>query len=176
MVILGLDISLNRTGYFVFESDNMKVLDYGGIPNEGSEEEKLLNIYNIITDVVKKYKPSGCGIEKEFASRNPDTLMKLSHCHGTCLLVLAQYNIKYTYYPVMTLKSQTLEEMKLKKEDGTRKTGDEMKMEVAEKIFKIFGKEQFTKPFKTDETDAASAAYVYFKVKGMDLKKKKKRR
>ena len=48
MVILGLDISLNRTGYFVFESDNMKILKYGGIPKEGSEEEKLLNIYNII--------------------------------------------------------------------------------------------------------------------------------
>ena len=48
MVILELDISLNRTGYFIFESDNMKILKYGGIPKEGSEEEKLLNIYNII--------------------------------------------------------------------------------------------------------------------------------
>lgn len=178
MIILGLDISLNRTGYFVFESDNMKILDYGGIPNKGTEEEKLLNIYNIITDIVNKYKPIGCGIEKEFASRNPDTLMKLSHCHGTCLLILAQNNIKYTYYPVMTLKSQTLEGLKLKKEDGTKKTGDELKEEVAEKIFEIFGKEQFIKPFKTDETDAASAAYVYFKLKGEDIVKtnKKKRK
>ena len=180
MVILGLDISLNRTGYFVFESDNMKILSYGGIPNEGSEEEKLLNIYNIINNIIKEYKPTGCGIEKEFASRNPDTLMKLSHCHGVCLLLLSQNNIKYTYYPVMTLKSQTLEGITLKKEDGTRKTGDELKEEVAEKIFEIFGKEQFIKPFKTDETDAASAAYVYMKLKGLDIikenKKKKKKK
>jgi len=176
MKILGLDISLNRTGYFIFESDNMKVLDYGGIPNDGSEEEKLLNIYNIINNIVNTYNPVGCGIEKEFASKNPDTLMKLSHCHGTCLLILAQHNIKYTYYPVMTLKSQTLGNMTLKKEDGTRKTGDELKEEVSNKIIEIFGKEQFIKPFKNDETDAASAAYVYFKLNGKPIIKEKKQR
>lgn len=174
MVIMGLDISLNRTGYFVFESDTMKVLNYGGIPNEGDESKKLLNIYNIISNLVETYKPVCCGIEKEFASRNPDTLMKLSHCHGVCLLVLAQNNVKYTYYSVMTLKSQTLEGIKLKKEDGTKKTGEEMKEEVAEKIFEIFGKEQFIKPLKTDETDAASAAYVYYKLKGEDIVKTNK--
>jgi Holliday junction resolvasome RuvABC endonuclease subunit len=174
LVILGLDISLNRTGYFVFESDTMEVLDYGGIPNEGAEEDKLLNIYTIIKDIVEKWKPEGCGIEKEFASRNPDVLMKLSHCHGCCLIILAQNKIRYTYYPVMTLKSETLDELKLKKEDGTRKTGDELKEEVAEKIFDIFGKDQFIKPFKTDETDAASAAYVYYKLNGEDIVKKKK--
>ena len=76
----------------------------------------------------------------------------------------------------MTLKSQTLEGITLKKEDGTRKTGDELKEEVAEKIFEIFGKEQFIKPFKTDETDAASAAYVYMKLKGLDIIKENKKK
>lgn len=171
MIIMGLDISLKRTGYFIFNNDNMRILDYGAIPTDDLEKEalRLLRIQDKVERLIKQFKPNACGIEKEFASNNPDTLMKLSHCHGVCLAVLAKYNIPYTYYPVMTLKSETLNGMTMKKTDGTRKTGDELKLEVRDKIIEIFGKQQFNKPYGLDETDAGSAAYVYHKVKGIDL-------
>lgn len=176
MIILGLDISLTRTGYFIFNNENMRVIDYGAIPTDDLTEEahRLLRIQTKIEAIIKQFKPNGCGIEKEFASKNADTLMKLSHCHGVCLALLAKYNVPYTYYPVMTLKSETLEGMTIKKDDGTRKTGDELKEEVKNKIIEIFGKNQFYKPYNLDETDAASAAYVYHKVKGIDIVKAKK--
>lgn len=176
MIILGLDISLKRTGYFIFETSNMRIMDYGAILTDDTELEshRLLKIHNKIEQLLKQYHPQGCGIEKEFASNNPDTLMKLSHCHGVCLSLLAQFNIPYTYYPVMTLKSETLDGMTLKKDDGTRKKSEELKEEVKNKIISIFGEKQFFKPYGLDETDAASAAYVYHKVRGIDIVKAKK--
>ena len=84
MIYLGLDISLNRTGWFVFDDNGMKVIDYGAIdtPNKMTEVDKLLLIYNTIDKVCKQYKPTGCGIEKEFVGTNSQTALKLGHCHG----------------------------------------------------------------------------------------------
>lgn len=176
MKILGLDLSLNCAGWFLFESDNMKIIDYGYIPNEGEESEKILRIYKTLDIIFKQYKPDCCGIEKEFASKNADTLMTLSHVHGAVLLLLAQYKIPYTYYSVMTAKSKTLDGIKTKKEDGTKKTGAEMKAEVADKIFEIFGRQNFVKAFTDDVTDAASIGLTYMIMNGKPIEKKKKTR
>ncbi len=81
MKILGLDLSLNCAGWFLFESENMSVIDYGYIPNEGTESEKIFRIYKLLKNVIDEYKPDAAGIEKEFASKNMDTLMTLSHVH-----------------------------------------------------------------------------------------------
>lgn len=176
MKILGLDLSLNCAGWFLFESDNMSIIDYGYIPNEGEEAEKILRIYKTLNTIIKQYKPDRAGIEKEFASKNMDTLMSLSHVHGAVLLLLAQYNIPYTYYSVMTAKSKTLDGMKLKKDDGTKKTGSEMKAEVAGKIFEIFGRQNFIKAFTDDVTDAASIGYTYLVMNGQPVEKKTKKK
>ncbi len=56
-VIMGLDPSTSSTGYFLFESDNMTIIDYGTIPNKRLEEkERILNIYNTLTNILKKLK------------------------------------------------------------------------------------------------------------------------
>lgn len=174
MRIIGIDPSLNRLGYFIFDSENMKIVDYGYIPNEGEEQEKLLRIYKILTVVLDTYKPDVASIEEEFFSRNVATLKTLSHVHGAILLLLSQRKISYTYYSVLTLKSQLLNGMKTKKDDGTKKNGKEMKIEVANKVFEIFGRQNFIKDFTDDVTDAASAAYCYYKLDGKSIKDMKK--
>ena len=176
MRYLGIDLSLNRTGWFVFDDNGMKVIDYGAIdtPNKMKEVDKLLLIYNTIDKVCKQYKPTGCGIEKEFVGTNSQTALKLGHCHGVLILALKLNNIPFTYYSVMTLKMQTVPNLKLTDENKKRKKGDQLKLEVQEEIYKIFNKNQFMKAHKTDETDAASAAYVYYKVKGVDIDNVKK--
>ena len=175
MIICGLDPSLNCLGYFLFDSITMKIVDYGYIPNKDLEEnEKVLKIYNILSKVFKQYKIDAVGIEEEFSSKNPSTLKKLSHVHGSIILLLSQLGIPYTYYSVMTIKSQVLGGIKTKKEDGTKKTGAEMKDEVAAKIFDIFGRINFIKPFTNDVTDAASAALTYFLTDGINPAKEKK--
>ncbi len=174
MKILGLDLSLNCAGWFLFETENMSIIDYGYIPNEGTESEKIFRIYKLLKNVIDEYSPDVAGIEKEFASKNMDTLMTLSHVHGSVLLLLAQYKIPYTYYSVMTAKSKTLDGIKTKKEDGTKKTGEELKKEVANKVFEIFGRQNFIKMFTDDVTDAASIGITYLKMDGKPVEKTKK--
>lgn len=173
MKILGLDLSLNCAGWFMFESKDMSIIDYGYIPNEGEESEKILRIYKTLHIVIKTYKPEGVGIEKEFASKNMDTLMTLSHVHGAVLLLLAQNDIPYTYYSVMSAKSKTLGGIKLKKDDGTKKNGNELKAEVASKIFETFGRQNFIKAYTDDVTDAASIGLTYLIMNGQPVPKAK---
>lgn len=179
MIICGLDPSLNCCGWFVFDTNGMKIIDYGYIPNKDLEEnEKVLKIYNVLSNVFKQYKIDGVGIEEEFYSSNVSTIKKLAHVHGTIILLLSQLNIPFTYYPVMTIKSQVLGGIKTKKEDGTKKSGEEMKQEVADKIFNIFGKINFIKKYTNDVTDAASAGYCYFLTGGINpavVKKEKEK-
>jgi Holliday junction resolvasome RuvABC endonuclease subunit len=175
MIICGLDPSLNCLGWFIFDTDGMKIIDYGYIPNKDLEEnEKVLRIYNMLSKVFDNYSIQGVGIEEEFSSKNVSTLKKLSHVHGAILLLLSQRNIPYTYYSVMTAKSKTLDGIETKKADGTKKTGDEMKEEVANKIFEVFGRKNFIKDFTNDVTDAASIGYTYYKMNGQGIEKKKK--
>lgn len=80
-------------------------------------------------------------------------------------LVAAKNNINIIYYPILTMKSTTLKGLKLKKEDGTRKTGNEIKQEVKETIIKLFNNTQFTN-ITDDVTDAISAVITYVRLKG----------
>jgi Holliday junction resolvasome RuvABC endonuclease subunit len=174
---MGIDPSLNCLGFFVFESDTMEVIDYGYIPNKTDDErDKILKIYNLLSKVFDAYDIKGVGIEEEFFSSNALTIKRLSHVHGAILLLLAQRNIPHVYYSVMTAKSVTLDGIKNKKEDGTKKTGDEMKQEVAKKIFEIFGVNSFTKQYTLDVTDAASIGYTYLKMDGKPVEKKPKKK
>lgn len=175
--VMGLDLSLSSTGWCVVDVDgtNLKLVDYGFIPtNKLSHYEALKIIDKKIEAVIKKYEPQFSGIEQMFVGQNRDTAIKLGHIHGVASLLLAKNDIPSNYYAVMTLKSQTLDGIKTKKEDGTKKTGDEMKEEVKRKIIEIFGADSFTKVFNNDVTDAISAAYVFYKLKGEEIQKPKK--
>lgn len=175
MIILGIDPSLNCAGWFIFDSADMKIIDYGYIPNKtDNEREKLMKIYNQLSRVMDAYDIDGIGIEEEFHSRNVATVKKLSHVHGAILLLIAQRKIPHAYYSVMTAKSKTLDGIETKKKDGTKKTGDEMKEEIAQKIFEVFGRENFIKDFTNDVTDAASIAYTYYLMDGKQIEKKPK--
>ena len=173
--ILGLDLSLNCAGFFLFNTDNFEILEYGFIPNKDIDEsEKILKIYNVIIGLFDKYQIDGIGIEEEFMAKNTYTLKRLSRVHGAALLAIAQRKIPYVYYSVLTAKSVTLSGFKTKREDGTKKKGDELKKEVAEEIFKIFGRDNFPKKTSFDITDAASLAITYHRKNGKPIETIKK--
>lgn len=179
--VLGLDISRVSTGWSIIEVDNtkddykLKLISYGFIPtNKLTHDEALILIEKKIEVIVTSYKPSYCSIEQMFVGKNASTSMTLARVHGVALLVLAKQKIPYTYYSVMTLKSKVTGGIKTKKEDGTKKTGDEMKEEVSKKIIEIFGVESFTKAFNNDVTDSISAAYTFMLLDGQEIEKKKK--
>lgn len=175
--IIGVDISRSSTGWSIvdFDNGNLKLVDYGYIPTTKlSEAESLILIEKRISQIVEKYKPNYSAIEQMFVGKNAGTGMTLARVHGVVLLILAKNKIPYNYYSVMTLKSKVLGGVKTKKDDGTKKTGDEMKAEVSRKIIEVFGSNSFIKEYNNDVTDSISAAYTFILMDGKEIEKAKK--
>jgi hypothetical protein len=60
-----------------------------------------------------------------------------------------------------TIKSTVLGGIKTKDENGKKKSGDDLKKEVEEAVYKIFPKNLFKMPYTNDVTDAISVAITY---------------
>jgi crossover junction endodeoxyribonuclease RuvC len=176
-LILGLDISTKNTGWSVIQytDDKYNLLDYGDIPRGKMDiDEVLVNFEKEFQKILDKWNPDVISAEAPFVGSNRQTIEKLCYVHGVMLLMAKKERIPVTYYSVMTLKSKVLGGIKAKKEDGTKKTGKEMKQEVQDKVIEIFGKENFIKEYNDDITDSMSAAYTYILMDGLPVEKKKK--
>ncbi|MNC20886.1 Holliday junction resolvase [compost metagenome] len=168
MRILSLDPSLNCTGWSVidYKEEKYTLVDYGFIQvshfdAETEEDLKLMHIDKVMTKIFDTYKPEVVIAESPFYSRNPKTLTRLSHVHGTLLLLSAKNGLRMKYYAPLTIKSVVLGGIKTKDEDGKKKTGTEMKKEVEAAVFKIFPRHLFLKEYTNDVTDAISVALTY---------------
>lgn len=178
-IILGLDISTQSTGWSVIKyiSENKyKMIDYGTIERNGMDiGETLVFFENKLKQIIETYHPNGISAEAPFVGANKLVIQKLSMFHGVMQLIAKKEKLPITYYAVMTLKSKVLGGIKAKNEDGTKKTGKEMKKEVADKIIEIFGKSHFLKEFNDDVTDSISACVTYCIMNGEPVEKKKKK-
>jgi len=173
--ILGLDISTKNTGWCIVDANEQPTLiDYGDIPrNKMSIQEALVNFEKELLNIVKRYKPKVISAEAPFVGSNRQTIEKLCYFHGIMLMISQKKKLPVTYYMVMTLKSKSLGKVTVKKSDGTKKTSDELKKEVQQKMIDVFGKESFAKEYNDDITDSISAAYTYILMDGKPLEKPK---
>jgi len=177
-IILGLDISTKNTGWSIIKYIKKKpvLIKYGFIPrHKMTINEVLENFEKELQYIVDLWKPDVMSVEAPFVGNNKQTGEKLCFGHGVMLLVAQKNKIPVTYYSVMSLKSKVLGGIIVKKEDGTKKTGDEMKQEVQNKVIDVFGKENFVEEYNDDVTDSISAAYTYILMDGKPVETKKER-
>lgn len=108
MRILGIDPGMAIVGYSIVNYDgNNVVLEHSGsiqTPKGKRESARLLEIFNDMTSIVKKYQPDVCAIEKLFFFRNQTTVMPVAHARGVILTVLEQFNIPIYEYTPMEVK------------------------------------------------------------------------
>lgn len=108
MKILGIDPGMAIVGYSILDFDGKKLnlLHSGSIqtPKNERESERLLEIFNDMTSIVKKYKPEICAIEKLFFFRNQTTVMPVAHARGVILTVLEQFKVPIYEYTPMEVK------------------------------------------------------------------------
>jgi Holliday junction resolvasome RuvABC endonuclease subunit len=164
---MDIDTSTDNKAY----SEGMNIVDYGYIDTHSIREEgkTLIYIEQRFASLVKQYKPEHIAAEQMFHGKNSQTGIVLAGIHAIMKLVAAKGNIDVTYYSIMTMKSTTLNGMKLKNADGTRKTGEEMKREVMDAVLDIFGKQTFYKDYTDDVTDAISAGITYVRHDGQGV-------
>ena len=173
--IFGLDISTKNTGWCIVKNNkNPKLVKYGMIPREKMTiQEALVNFENKLTNIIALYKPDVISAEAPFVGSNRQTIEKLCYFHGVMLLIAKKSNIPVIYYSVMTLKSKVLGKIVMKKSDGTKKTGMELKKEVQNKMIDVFGENSFKEEYNDDVTDSISAAYTYIIMDGKQVEKPK---
>jgi crossover junction endodeoxyribonuclease RuvC len=180
--VLGLDNSRYSTGWSIVDvvDGKMTLVDYGYLDTKHltHEGDTLIYVEKQFEMIIDKFNPNYIAAEAMFVGKNSLTSMVLSHIHAMMILVARKKDVPVQYYAVMTMKSTILGGIKTKKEDGTKKTGDEMKEEVKHKVIEIFGVNSFIKTFNNDVTDSISAITTFVMKNGEGItkpaKKKKK--
>ena len=108
MKILGIDPGMAIVGYCVidFNNDKIELLHSGSIrtSKSDSESKRLLEIFEDMQTIVKKYKPDIASIEKLFFFRNQTTVMPVAHARGVILTVLEKFKIPIFEYTPMEVK------------------------------------------------------------------------
>lgn len=114
MRIIGIDPGTGILGFGVIDvargkADTFTLVDAGVVttPAHTPHEERLEDIYDSLTDIIKTTKPDACSIEKLFFSRNITTAMSVAEARGVALLVARQHGLKIFEYTPPQIK-QTL--------------------------------------------------------------------
>ncbi|CAM2853526.1 crossover junction endodeoxyribonuclease RuvC [Paenibacillus sediminis] len=108
MRILGIDPGIAIVGFGFIDKHGSKLtpVQYGCIQTEAHtpEEERLLYVYEGITQLIDQYKPDAVAFEKLFFNRNVTTAMSVSQARGVLVLAAVQKGLQVAEYTPMQVK------------------------------------------------------------------------
>jgi len=109
MRIIGIDPGTGILGFGVIEfskNHSPKVIDAGIVttPANTPLDERLLDIYDSLSEIIKNTKPDAMSIEKLFFSQNITTAISVSHARGVAMLTGAQANLPIHEYTPLEIK------------------------------------------------------------------------
>jgi crossover junction endodeoxyribonuclease RuvC len=90
MRIIGIDPGTGILGFGVIESigGKAKLIDAGVIRTKVHQplDERLVEIYNCLTEIIEENKPQIMVVEKLFFAQNVTTAISVSHARGVAML------------------------------------------------------------------------------------------
>ena len=112
MRIIGIDPGTGILGFGVIDVIKGKpsvMVDAGVIttPAHTPLTERLVDIYDSLTEIIKETSPDAMSIEKLFFARNITTAISVSHARGVSMLAGAKANLPVFEYTPLQIK-QTL--------------------------------------------------------------------
>ncbi|MBO4813087.1 crossover junction endodeoxyribonuclease RuvC [Candidatus Saccharibacteria bacterium] len=149
MRILGIDPGIGICGFGLIETTSRagaKALDFGAVTTkvDAPMSERLLELYESLSQVFKETKPEVVAIEKLFFSKNITTGIAVAEARGVILLVAEQYGAKVREYTPNEIKK------------SLTGYGSATKTQMEEMVRVHLGLE--TKPKPDDAADALAAA------------------
>ena len=109
MIILGIDPGTATTGYGIIENtkNGLAVVEYGSITTskKSATEERLLEIFQDLNALVKKFKPQVVAVESIFFFKNAKTVISVAQARGVVLLCAKQNKIKIREFTPLQVKS-----------------------------------------------------------------------
>jgi len=108
--ILGIDPGLIHTGWGVIEKDGARLIHIANgtinISSNGTLPERLAQIYEELSAIVKEYQPAEAAVEETFVNVNPSSTLKLGQARGVAILTPALFGVKvFEYSPNLIKKS-----------------------------------------------------------------------
>lgn len=108
MKILGIDPGMAIVGYSLvdFDGENTVLLNSGSIKTckTRTESQRLLEIYQDVVTLVKKYSPDIASIEKLFFFKNQKTVMPVAQARGVIMMAIEQCGVPIYEYTPMEVK------------------------------------------------------------------------
>ncbi len=110
MRILGLDPGLRHTGWGVIEVFDNRLVHVAngavGTDSALSLAERLVQIYEGLSAVIKTHAPTEAAVEETFVNRNPVSTLKLGQARGSVLLSASHAGLSVAEYaPNLVKKS-----------------------------------------------------------------------
>lgn len=109
MIVLGIDPGIHRLGYAFIESvrSQLTPISYGLITTDAKEDkaQRILQIYNDLSELIDKYNPNNICIESLIFARNVTTAMMISEVRGAVILLSAQRKIPVIDMTPLQIKS-----------------------------------------------------------------------
>ena len=107
MIIIGIDPGLARVGYGIIEvkRNEKTLLDCGIIETQKSqsEENRLLEIFMDLKELINKWKPDYAAVEKYFFYKSSTTI-SVVQARGVIMMTLGSFNIPITEYAPAQIK------------------------------------------------------------------------
>lgn len=152
MLVLGIDPGTATTGYgFVREifDGSLEVVDYGVIetPAKMPMEQRLLQLYRELTDLILLHRPDCGAVEKLFFHNNVTTAITVGQARGVVLLAMAQAEIQVAEYTPLEIKQAIT---------GYGSAGKKQMQEMVKVLLEL---ESIPRP--DDAADALAAAVCY---------------
>ena len=153
MRILGIDPGLATTGWAVVDFDKVgkpNPVDYGAIttPKEMETSRRLVEIYEDMKELVKKFKPESAGIETLIFCNNITSAMFVAEARGIVRLVLEQNDIPIKEFTPLQVK------------DAVTGYGKAGKKQVQESVKVLCNLDSIPKP--DDAADAIAVAIASY--------------
>ena len=108
MRILGIDPGLTKTGFGIIDINNedLKLVDYGIIKpkNKDKLEKRLLTIFEDVSEIINKYKPTIICIEEVFYGKNFKSALLLGQARGAAMVSAASKNLSIFEYSAKKIK------------------------------------------------------------------------
>ena len=106
--VIGIDPGTAITGYGILrvEHPNLTVLEYGVIrtPKEDTVSQRLVTLYEKLTQLLHAYEPKMAGCEQLFFAKNVKTAGAVAQARGVILLALEQAGVPMIEFTPPQLK------------------------------------------------------------------------
>ena len=109
MRVMGIDPGLATVGFGIVESAgtfDFRALEFGAVltPAGKKTEDRLLEIYANIDELVNTFRPDAVSIEKLFFNTNEKTAINVAQARGVILLAVRKNNIPIFEYTPLQIK------------------------------------------------------------------------